>query len=57
MEPNRRQQLGMYAEQFAASDAKLREYFKAGIPVILSEDGQTFRPGRALPGDDPSPKA
>jgi len=57
MEPNRRHPLGMYAEQFAASDAKLRECFAAGIPVILSADGQTFRPERALPGDEPAPEA
>lgn len=49
--------LGMYAAGLVSPNEALRTYFKAGIPVLLSADGQTFRPERTLPSEEtPAPK-
>ncbi|EKD61066.1 MAG: hypothetical protein ACD_54C00416G0002 [uncultured bacterium] len=46
---------GFYHELIAPTAEKLRAYFEAGIPVILSGDGLTYRAERVLPGDEVLP--
>jgi hypothetical protein len=49
--PGHRHPLGKYEAELEATVALLRAYFAAGIPVIVSADGLTFRPERRLPRD------
>ncbi|HEY0276115.1 MAG TPA: hypothetical protein VGC31_08615 [Paenirhodobacter sp.] len=45
----RRHPLGQYEAGFEVSIRLLRLYFQHKIPVIVSQDGLTFRPERARP--------
>lgn len=47
--PGHRHPLGKYEAELEATVELLRAYFAAGIPVIVSADGLTFRPERRLP--------
>lgn len=47
--------LGHWFELIEPTAAKLREYFKAGIPIIVSSDGMSWRAERPLPEDDVPP--
>lgn len=46
-----RNPLGQWFEVIEPTAAKLRAFFKAGIVVIASSDGMSFRAERPLPGD------
>jgi hypothetical protein len=46
---------GRYFELIEPTAQKLREYFKAGIPVTASGDGYTYRAERPLPTDAVQP--
>ncbi len=49
--PGHRHPLGKYEAELEAKVELLRAYFAAGIPVIVSADGLTFRPERRLPAN------